>query len=204
MKDTWNTGTKCYARNCYSLDIVFGVANRDEGCIWNMERKCYTRNCYSLELDPLGVFRPANLNSVVSVTKNKFVSDKTSTHLPTIETFFRLSQTHYVWGLPTSLFSPILLQCPASEQRWGNTSLLLLGFHRSPGWSDEDTLFISVAVASIWSCAQAFMVAVAICWVNLGIRQWRHLLCNNFFNCHGSLPYYLQQSRNAVFWAAKA
>ena len=42
----------------------------------------------------------------------------------------------------------------------------------------------------------------AICWVNLGILQWHHLLCNCviiFFNCHGSLPYYLQQSRNAVF-----
>ena len=45
-------------------------------------------------------------------------------------------------------------------------------------FSDEGTLFISVAVASIRSCAQASMMAVAICWVNLGIHQWRHLLCN--------------------------
>ena len=49
---------------------------------------------------------------------------------------------------------------------------------------------------SLWA------MTVAIYWVNLGIRQYRHLLCNCviiLFNCHGSLPYYLQQSRNAVF-----
>ena len=58
-----------------------------------------------------------------------------------------------------------------------NGEILLFPFMVSVGPQDEGTLFISVAVASIRSCAKAFMMAVAICLVNLGICQWRHLLC---------------------------